>query len=197
MSEADVWVGTYTGKKFRPFAPRWEDVDIEDIAHSLSHQCRFNGHSDEFYSVAEHSIAVSHRVPAEDAMWGLLHDAAEAYVSDVVRPIKSRMAFLRGDGAIDMFRVVETNILRVIAAAFDLPWPMPASVEIADLRMLATERRNLFDGRQPAWDELATIEPYNKECCIELNCWPPFIAKSYFLNRYKALRGQPCGTSPT
>jgi hypothetical protein len=159
-------------------------VDIRDIAHSLANQCRFNGHCSHFYSVAEHSIEVSIHVPATDALWGLLHDAAEAYVSDIVRPLKGQLAFLRGTGAIDTFRVIETGILRTIAGAFDLPWPMPTCVDGVDLAMLATERLQLFDDRQPAWGDLDGVEPYS----VLLACSQPHIAERRFLARFAELR---------
>ena len=73
------WLQTYTGKKFYPFDPREEEVDILDIAHALSQLCRFGGHTKEFYSVAEHCVLVSMCCPSEVKLLGLLHDAAEAY----------------------------------------------------------------------------------------------------------------------
>src|SRR5689334_14267678 len=86
------WIRTYTGRKFYLFDSGPEDVEIEDIAHALSMQCRYNGHVQRFYSVAEHSCYVSAIVAAEMgnakydinvALWALLHDASEAYLGDV------------------------------------------------------------------------------------------------------------------
>src|SRR4051812_6540197 len=82
------WMQTISGKAFFPLDPRPADVDIQDIAHALAFQCRFGGHVKEFYSVAEHSVRVSLICAHEDAKWGLLHDATEAYLSDIVRPVK-------------------------------------------------------------------------------------------------------------
>lgn len=86
---SDNWIMTRTGKKFFPCNPRIEDVDVEDIAHALSHICRFGGHSSRFYSVAEHSIVASVLCPDEFKLKGLLHDAAEAYLGDVPSPMKT------------------------------------------------------------------------------------------------------------
>src|SRR5438128_5709421 len=86
------WMQTYTGRRFYPLAPAIEDVDLRDIAHSLAHQCRYAGHVDRFYSVAEHCVLLSRAVPAEYALDALLHDAAEAYVVDVPRPLKRNLA---------------------------------------------------------------------------------------------------------
>jgi uncharacterized protein len=82
------WIQTYTGKQFWPLSPLPEDIVIEDIAHALSMQCRFGGHVRTFYSVAQHSVHVSLLVEPQYALWGLLHDAAEAYLVDLPRPIK-------------------------------------------------------------------------------------------------------------
>lgn len=93
-----TWIQTYSGKKFWPLNPRPEDVDILDIAHALSNKCRFTGHCDRFYSVAQHSIAVyrSFSTAQENAnndafMLSLLHDAAEAYMPDIASPIKAHI----------------------------------------------------------------------------------------------------------
>jgi hypothetical protein len=70
---------TFTGRRVHSLSPSSDEIDIDDIAHSLAYQCRFLGHTDGFYSVAQHSVLVSQMVPEQDALWGLLHDAAEAY----------------------------------------------------------------------------------------------------------------------
>ncbi|MDO4254358.1 MAG: hypothetical protein Q4C81_04310 [Kocuria sp.] len=85
------WMQTYTGRRFYPLDSRPEDVDVVDVAHALSMQCRYNGHVRLFMSVAEHCVLVSRLVPSEHALWGLLHDATEAYVGDMVRPLKLHM----------------------------------------------------------------------------------------------------------
>lgn len=127
---------TYPSGHVFDFAdPREEHVCIEDIAWSLAQTLRFNGHTRHAYSVASHSIGVSHLVPADDALEGLLHDAAEAYVGDVVRPLKKMLGRAFGE--------IEDRVERVIAAKFGLRWPWPESVKAADLRMLAAERLQL------------------------------------------------------
>lgn len=77
---------TYTGKKIDLVNIKPEDICLEDIAQSLSYICRANGHVDNFYSVAEHSIFVGLK---SLSLHGLFHDAAEAYTSDIPTPIKS------------------------------------------------------------------------------------------------------------
>ena len=184
MKQSDVWIGTYTGRRFHPFAPRVEDVALEDIAHSLAHQCRYNGHCRVFYSVAEHSIHLAGQMPDPLALLGLMHDAGEAYVSDIVRPIKPYLAIHSGPER-NSFKRIEKDILRVIAYRFDLPWPVPAAIEAADLRMLATERLRLFDDRMPAWEDIAGVEPYP----IGLPCWEPEDVAWRFHKRFAELGG--------
>lgn len=82
------WMQTYTGRKFWPLNPRAEEVYIEDIAHSLALSCRFNGHCKVFYSIAQHSVLVSQIVKPTQQLIALLHDSAEAYLGDIIRPIK-------------------------------------------------------------------------------------------------------------
>jgi hypothetical protein len=137
------WIQTYTGRQFFPFDPRGEDVDIRDIAHSLSFLCRFNGHCRVFYSVAEHSLRVSRLLGDDLALWGLLHDAAEAYLSDLPRPVKA---------SLPAFVDMEARLLREIARVFGLTWPMPAEVRWADDVLLATEARDLMEPAPASWE---------------------------------------------
>lgn len=87
------WIQTFTGKKVFPLAMTAEMVCVDDIAHALSMKCRFTGHCREFYSIAEHSVRVSLLVRPELRLAALLHDAAEAYLPDLARPIKSQAFF--------------------------------------------------------------------------------------------------------
>lgn len=85
------WIQMHSGIAFWPMDPRADEVRLEDIAHSLSLLCRFGGHCSRFYSVAEHSVHVARLCSPEVALWGLLHDASEAYVVDLPRPIKRQL----------------------------------------------------------------------------------------------------------
>ena len=174
------WIQTYTGKCFWPLDPREDDVDIEDIAHSLSMICRFNGHCKKFYSVAEHSLHVSKLVPQEFALWGLLHDAAEAYVCDLPWPLKSSLPF---------YRDLEHNVLQSIGDKFNLEWPLemdiPRVVKEADNAMLALEKEVLMQSCDRAWAQLPTPPP------LELLFLSPAKAKASFLRRFYSLVEQP------
>lgn len=166
------WILTHTGTKFHPLAPDPEAIHIEDIAHSLSLQCRFNGHSHQFYSVAEHSVRLSEIVEPELALWGLLHDAGEAYFSDLPRPIKNQFP---------RFRELEDKLVAVIMAKYGLQAEMPKSVKEADDIMLITELRDIMP-KSPIPIEM-NVRPL-EEAIVP---WTAERAKQRFLERFESL----------
>ena len=144
-----TWIQTYNSHKFFPAEPDHEEnvIDIEDIAHALSMQCRFNGHVRDFYSVAQHSCHVANQVLKETddpelALWGLLHDSAEAYLSDIPKPIKHLLT-----GYSDL----EEALLNKIIRHFGLTWPQPDIVSKYDLIMLRTEQEWLMGPPPDDW----------------------------------------------
>ena len=167
------WIQTSMGRAFYPLKPRAQDVDIRDIAHSLSLLCRFNGHCRQFYSVAQHSVQVSRMVSPEHALWGLLHDAAEAYISDLPRPVKSQ---------IPAFSELEDSLLEVVLGVFGLQMPIPAPVKHADLVLLATEKRDLMAPEPDKWG--LGVQPL-PEPIVPL---APHDAERAFLNRFQELQ---------
>lgn len=175
---SDIFIPTYTGRHFTPLAPRAEDVDIKDIAHSLSMQCRYNGHSQVFYSVAEHSVLMSRQVSGKAALYALMHDAAEAYLSDIVTPIKK---YLR-------LEAVEKEIWHAVQRKFGvvLTPEVIGEVELADLKMLATEKNQIIND-EGEWAPLQGIAPYD----LYIMGWEPKAAEAEFLNRFKELSGRP------
>jgi uncharacterized protein len=149
-------IQTYTGRSIDPMDPSPDDIAIEDIAHALSMTCRYTGHTKQFYSVAEHSLLVSRAVPPQFKLWGLLHDASEAYICDIARPVKR-------DPRMAPYLDIEANLMRVIAQRFGLPERMPDEVKIADTRMLSTEAPQIYSTppRPELWAErLKTWAPY-------------------------------------
>lgn len=178
------WIQTFSGLKFWPLDPRPSEILIVDVAHALSLLCRFNGHIRKFYSVAQHSVLVSHRVPPEDALWGLLHDASEAYIADVTSPVKR-------SHEMSPYRDVERRIMATTCEAFGLPMVQPASVSEADVRMLVTERRDLLHRTDFPW-RFDHVEPYGDLTIVP---WSPDVAEQAFLHRFSTiLRTQ--GASP-
>ena len=144
----EPWITTHSGRQFFPLSPREEDIEIEDIAHHLSLINRFSGATREPYSVAEHSVRVSYLLPPNLALWGLLHDAPEAYILDMATPIKmnTNLGFV--------YRGVEKGIMRVICRKFGLSEEEPPEVKIADRIMLVTEKRDLLihNPKHPSWN---------------------------------------------
>lgn len=150
---------------FDVFNPKDEDIKIEDIAHSLSNVCRYGGHSPKFYSVAQHCVICSYEEgTAKEKLEFLLHDASEAYLADMPRPIKRNMP-----NYIEM----EDKLLGLIFKKFNLTFPLSNRVHEVDDSVLAFEYRSFFE-----------IEDKN------FDFWSPDYSKSMFLNRYHELIGQ-------
>jgi len=110
-----------------------ERILIEDIAHALSHQCRFSGHIQTYYSVAEHSIYVAEMVPDEDKLAALMHDASEAYLVDIPAPIKP---------GLPGYKQIEAVVMDAIAKKYDFQYPFSAPVKEADIESLKFEWDN-------------------------------------------------------
>jgi uncharacterized protein len=132
------WIRTYTGRKVNPVHLQPDDINIIDIAHALHLLCRFTGHTKKFYSVAYHSYNVFSRCSPKNKPWGLLHDAAEAYMNDLASPFKNQIALAE-------YRRIEIRNLRVIAKAFTLPKEVPSEVWDIDCTIVNDEGRILFD----------------------------------------------------
>ena len=153
MKRIGGWMQTYTGRQFWPIDPRADEICIADIAHALANQCRFAGHCLSFYSVAQHSLIVSCICDPEDALWGLLHDAAEAYLVDLPRPIK-RFSDL---GA--RYREVESALMAIVCKRFGLPVHEPESIKKADNVAVVTEMRDLMSRPPALWAEARNSDP--------------------------------------
>jgi hypothetical protein len=143
----NVWIQTYTGKKFYPMHIKPEDISIKDIAHALSLQCRFSGHCKQFYSVAEHSVLVASFCSESEKFHGLLHDASEAFIHDLAYPIK-QMTQMAG------YREIESIIQAAIYNKFRLDPIEPSGVKRADITVLSIEARSLMGVILPGWNNL-------------------------------------------
>lgn len=170
------WGCTYTGLQFYPQDPRPEEICIEDIAHALSNLCRFAGHCREFYSVAQHSVLVSENCAPADALAGLLHDAPEAYIVDVPRPLKYA-------AGMEAYRALEARYNQVVADRFGLPTLVPPSVKRADDVLLATEARDLMPPASVSRWCLAEAPA----SWIQIVPLPPREAEQLFLEQYREL----------
>lgn len=164
-----TWIQTYTGKQFWPLNPKIEDINIFDIAHALSMNCRFNGHCKRFYSVAEHSVLVS--LYCDNELDGLMHDASEAYLPDIARPIKNYF---------QDFKLTEKQLLKRIYKRYNII--SNAQTKEIDVRILLDEKNQIMSNSPDDWG----ID--NKPLGVQIRCWLPTQAKDEFLKRFMELR---------
>jgi hypothetical protein len=178
------YIMTYTGTKFYPLDPRPDEMFIEDIAHALALSCRFTGHTTSFYSVAEHAVRMAKEALRQDlgdaiAFVALMHDASEAYIVDVPRPLKAEPYF----GA--LYKKYEERIMEVVAEKWDFfEWPMPYEVKVLDNLMLNTEQRDLMP------KEANVNGPWFPESGIlqrKIVTWTPQKAEREFYTMYDLL----------
>jgi hypothetical protein len=173
-----AWIETFSGRKFEILNPKPESIVIEDVAHALSQICRFGGHTRYAYSVAQHSYLGSFLVPEEDALWFLLHDASEAYISDLVSPLKH----LTKVG--EVYLPIEKRIMQAVCQKFNLPLAQPPSVHAADVAMLHAEKEQLM-GSVP-WDRKwgKLIKPAD----VKIKEMAPRKIEKLFLKRFRDLQ---------
>lgn len=169
-----IMMTTFTGRRVDPYHLRAEDIAIEDIAHALSLLCRFGGHTREFYSVAQHSVRVARSLPKEMMLEGLLHDATEAYIQDLVRPVKHRCP---------QYKALEKHIWRSIAFKYDFNAEgHPYEIIQIDNCALKSELRQFVNGcadelSLPFWREYEELPPV--DCA-----WSPGEAEGQFMLCY-------------
>lgn len=169
-------IRTWSGSYFDFRHPENSTFSMCDIAHALSQLCRFTGHTSEFYSVAQHSVLVSHIVPPEHALAGLLHDASEAFIGDVAKPLKNLLPD---------YAQIEAEVEQVVLARYGITLPLHESVKHADLVALRTEQRDLMGCSYDVWlpDAIrpldSVIEPLS-----------PKLARQLFIERYQDIASE-------
>lgn len=173
------WMQTYTGGVFWPLKPEQSDIRFEDISSALSKMCRYGGHCTRFYSVAEHCVHVASVVSDKHKLTALLHDASEAYLSDVIRPVKP---FLQN------YYEIEDRLMKAIADRFGITWPLPDEVKRADNAILADERKQnmaFMDVPAEMWGDV--LPPLG----VTLQFWNPHEAQYQFSTAFYRFGGRP------
>lgn len=160
------FIRTYTGSSFDIMAITPSEIRIDDIATSLSRLCRYGGHCSRFYSVAEHSVHVATYLQGthKDMLAGLLHDASEAYVGDMIGPLKGQ-PFMKG------YRDFEAHVQRCIEDRFKVDLSNPRIHE-ADKALFRIEFESLMDGN------------WSKTARWNIECWNPEVAREKFTNLF-------------
>lgn len=176
LNKYGKYIRTYTGKYFYPANIEALEVDVRDIAHALSGVCRYNGHLREHYSVAQHSIIVSELVPKEQALEGLLHDAAEAYMPDMPSAIKAMLP---------EFVEYQERLTKHIFKCLGLQYPLNEEIDFVDKEIRTNEMYWLSN-----WDE-----PTPKVFNYRINTETPKVIEARFLDRFNELYNERFNTS--
>jgi len=177
MNRVGDFIVTYTGKRFYPCDPDPEEVDIEDVAHALSMINRFTGHTKFPYSVAQHSVYAYQRAKLYSRREALLHDAPEAYLNDISRPLKK---------SLPDYRRIEAGVGFVCSVAFSCSFPMSDEVRLIDNKLLVTEAPQLIPASEPWYQEPHWPTPYE----LEIEEWPWRQAKQSFLDAWEECCGK-------
>ncbi len=178
-----TWVLTRSGRAFDLVDLDPNEVDIEDIAYSLGNLCRYTGHPEPFFSVAEHSVVMSRLVSRPARIHALVHDAPEAYVNDLATPVK----LLFPD-----YKALENRVEVVIYEHFEIEPPnreILKEIKDADVRMHMTERVQLLPAPPKPWARNHPEGPFS----YRLPCWGLKDAGPIYLGAFKQLRKEHIG----
>lgn len=150
MPRTDIVIAS--GQYFDFLNPGASEIFVEDIAQSLSLICRFGGHTRDrrMYSVAQHSVLASYLVPPMYAVDALMHDAAEAVLGDMVKPLKNLLAD---------YRALEFTVEQALFTRFDVRFPLPDCVKHVDRVLLSTEQRDIAARHHGEWESTREVEP--------------------------------------
>jgi uncharacterized protein len=164
----------HSGAWFDFAAPQSSNFTAEDVAHGLAHICRYAGQCRRFYSVAEHSLLVSD-VATGFEYEALLHDAAEAFIGDITRPLKQMLPD---------FKRIEAEVQKAVLERFGIIEPVPPEIKEADLRVLASEQRQIMPPGTDDWLTGMNIDP----APVRVRHLSPERAKTEWLERFETLR---------
>lgn len=167
-------VRTYSGNDVDLLNPDPRTIAIEDIAHHLAKLDRYNGASHFPYSVGQHSLLVSDLLPKQLKLTGLLHDATEAYLGDVVSPLKALLP---------EYRKIESNVYQAVCKAFSIPYPRSKCIKQADRAIMAVEMEQVV-----MWPDLSKrpdLPPAPENVKITPMRWQD--VKEAFLERFRSL----------
>lgn len=173
-------IALFGGARFYLLSPRQEDIHITDIGHALAMQCRWTGHCKFHYSVAQHSVYCSYLGSDEEALDRLMHDASEAYMADMSRPLKHYT------DAGKYYMQQEAIVQQAVRTRYGLG-PEPPSVHIADNQMMWTEKEQIMNGPDFSHESQRAIHPYTGESGIKIERWSPDRAEEEFLRRFNEL----------
>jgi hypothetical protein len=167
-------------------------INIDDIAHALSHSCRYNGHTSEFYSIAQHSCLIADLAEVNDKQWALLHDGAEAYMGDLVSPLKRAIA--------DVWKPLEArwdSVLRYTFSIYPTHYVGSARkllieeqelrVKALDILMLGREMIDLMPFGQEDQEHLGYLDDRRPSDIAPIEAWTPARSRDEFLARFKRL----------
>ena len=173
-------IQTYSGLIFYPLDPRIEEIEVEDVAHALSHKARFTGHTRKFYSTAEHSVRVSLHLATTGASLmeqyvGLHHDDTDAYLPDVPTPLKVLPEFR-------WFKELEHHMQELCFEKFGCVVEDYSVIKNSDIVLLLTEKRDLMPKKNSNWNHRYTQQPIPEPYRIEP--WEPAYAKQMYLHMH-------------
>lgn len=174
MGEHRTDILLQSGNFFNFLTPSLSIITIDDIAHGLANESRYNGQTHDFYSVAQHSVWVSLLVAPEHAMAGLLHDCAEAVMKDITKPLKRLLPD---------YCALEKRVEEAILAKFGISLPLHPSIKVADRIMLATEKRDLMPPQSGYKFDCLDVKPIS-DYIVPMS---PRVAKAWFMERYHEL----------
>lgn len=163
------------GTLFDLARPETSAVTLHDLAYALGRICRFGGHTSRFYSVAEHCVHVARLVPFDLGRAALMHDAAEALIGDVTRPLKAMLP---------EYKLIEARIEADLARRFALPGDPPLrlhdpAVKAADLAMCSAEARALMPNAPGYWVGLHYHHALASK--VNIDCRRPEAATAWWL----------------